>query len=99
MKVSGCASLPDDSRRQKAWDLLIVERNWDIMFSETVQVSRARLLAKAQEESGAWLNALLVPSVGTLLDTERFRVAIAFRVGAELGLRSPFLLLRRTDGW
>ena len=48
------------------------------------QVSRARLLATAQIESGAWLNALPVSSLGTLLDSESFRVAIAFRVGADV---------------
>ena len=45
------------------------------------KVSRARLLATAQKESWAWLNALPVSSLGTLLDSERFRVAIAPRVG------------------
>ena len=29
-RASGGASLPDDLRRQKAWDLPIVKRNWDI---------------------------------------------------------------------
>ena len=43
------------------------------------QVCRARLLATAQREreSGAWLSALPVSSLGTLLDSESFRVAIA----------------------
>ena len=49
------------------------------------QVSRARLLATAQRErAGAWLNALPVSSLGTLLDSESFRVAIALRVGADV---------------
>ena len=48
------------------------------------QVCRGRLLATAQRESGAWLNALPVSSLGTLLDSESFRVAIAFRVGADV---------------
>ena len=34
-----------------------------------------------QKKSGAWLNALLVSSLGTLLDSNSFRVAIALRVG------------------
>ena len=46
-------------------------------------MSRAKLLATAQKESGAWLNnALPVSSHGTLLDSESFSVAIALRVGA-----------------
>ena len=48
------------------------------------QASRARLLATAQKESGAWLNALQVSSLGTLLDSDCFRVAIALRVGVDV---------------
>ena len=82
--ASGGAPLPDDPSRQKAWDLPIVERNWENMLRVADQVSRARLLATAQRESGAWLNALQVSSLGTLLDSESFRVAIALRVGADV---------------
>ena len=82
--ISGGVSLPDELGRQKAWDLPIVKRDWDRMLSEADQVSRARLLATAQSESGAWFNALPVPSLGTLLDSESFRVAIALRVGADV---------------
>ena len=48
------------------------------------QVWRARLLATAQRESGAWLNALPVSSLGTLLDSESFRVVIALRAGGDV---------------
>ena len=41
------------------------------------QMSRTRLLATAQRESGAWLNALPVSSHGTLLDSKSFTVVIA----------------------
>ena len=34
------ASLPDDTKHHKAWDLPIVKRNWD-MLCEADQVSRA----------------------------------------------------------
>ena len=43
-KASGGAFLPDDTRRQKAWDLPIVKKNWDNMLLEADQVSRARLI-------------------------------------------------------
>ena len=82
--ASGGAALPDDPRRQKAWDLLIVKRNWDNMLHEADQVHGSRLLAMAQKESGTWLNALPVSSLGTLLYSESSRVAIAFRVGADV---------------
>ena len=54
------------------------------MLLEAGQVSRARLMATAQKERGDWLNALPVSSLGTLLDPESFRVAIALRVGADV---------------
>ena len=82
--ASGGAPLPDDPSRQKAWDLPIVERNWENMLRVADQVCWARLLTNAQRESGAWLNALPVSTLGTLLDSESFRVAIALRVGADV---------------
>ena len=82
--ASGGASMPDDPRRQKAWDLPIVKKNWDNMLLEADHVFRAGLMATAQKESEAWLNALPVSSLGTLLYPESFRVAIALRVGADV---------------
>ena len=82
--ASNGASLPDDPRRQKAWDLPIVKKNCDNMLLEADQLSRARLLATAQKESGAWLNALPVSSLGSLVDPESLRVVIALRVGADV---------------
>ena len=46
--ASGEAPLPDGPSRQKAWDLPIVEMNWEKMLRVADQVSRARLLATAQ---------------------------------------------------
>ena len=45
-----------------ACDLPIVKKKLDNMLCEVDQVSRARLLATAQKERGAWLNVLLVSS-------------------------------------
>ena len=39
------------------------------MLLEAYQVSRARLMATAQKQRWAWLNALPVSSLGTLLDS------------------------------
>ena len=49
-RASGGAPSSDDPSRQKAWDLPIVERNWEDMLRVADQVSRARLLATAQRE-------------------------------------------------
>ena len=46
------------------------------------QVGRARLLAARAEGSGAWLQALPIPAVGTLMDNETLRIAVALRVGS-----------------
>ena len=83
-EVSGGASFPDDPKRQKAFDFPIAKRNGDNMLLEADQESRARLMATAQKESGALLNALPVSSLGTLLDSESFRVVIALIVGADV---------------
>ena len=56
-------------------DLPIFKRIWDNMLRMTDRVSRT---------SGAWLNALLVSSLGTLLNFESFRLVIALRVGADV---------------
>ena len=61
---------------------LLFRKNQYNMLLGADQVSRARLMATAQKESVAWLNALPVSSLGTLLDSESFRVAIALSVGA-----------------
>ena len=50
--ASGGDFLPDDPRRQKAWDLPIVKKNWDNMLLEVDQVSRARLMATDRKREG-----------------------------------------------
>ena len=94
--ASGCASLSDDPRRQKAWGLPIDKKNWDNMLLEADQVSRTRLMATAQKESRAWLNALPVSSLGTLLDSE----ALGWPSFFEWALMFVFLLLAAAvGGW
>ena len=83
--ASGCALLPDDSSRQKAWNIPIVEINWENMLRGADCCCRGQIAGHGTErESGSWLNALPVSSLGTLLDSESFRVAIALRVGADV---------------
>ena len=54
------------------------------LFNSANQVTRARLLAAATKESRMWLHAVPVPSLGTQLDPESFRVAVTLRVGASV---------------
>ena len=83
-EASGGASLPDDARHKKAWDLPSVKKNWYNMLLEADQVSTPRLMATAQKERKTWLNALPLSSLRILLDPEIFRVAIALRVGTDV---------------
>ena len=53
----------------------------------------AVLLGTAQKESGAWLNALPVSLLGTLLESESFRVALA----ADVCIPHSCSCGRRTD--
>ena len=47
-------------------------------------VSRARLLAAATKESGAWLHALPVSSLGLRMDDDSLRIAVGLRLGAPI---------------
>ena len=56
----------------------------DKMLAEADQVGRARLLAAGCRESGVWLGAVPVSSLGTQLDPEVIRIGIALRLGAKV---------------
>ena len=71
-----------DRGRQRTWDGPQFEAAAARLLDGADQISRARLLAAACGESGSWLHALPTPSLGTLLDPDSFRVAVALRVGA-----------------
>ena len=78
---------PDVSRQryQRDWDRAAAEAIGRQLLDDcTTDVDRARLRAAAQPHSGAWLNAFPAASVGTLLDPDTLRTAVALRVGAEV---------------
>ncbi len=62
--------------RQKLWD----EAGYRVWTSQLLEEARdgacrARLLASASKESGAWLHALPVTSLGLRLDDDSVRIA------------------------
>ena len=70
--------------KQREWDLPAATITMKKLVVAADQVARARLLAAACRGSGAWLNAIPVPSLGTELDPDVLRVAVALRVGSRI---------------
>ena len=69
---------------QKAWDAPRAEIVQKSLLGRADQFSRARLLASAQAESGSWVSAIPVPSLGTQLSPGELRIAIALRTGSKV---------------
>ena len=77
--------LPTSRNRQKSWDKPKVDHLYDTLLSRcNDQVEKSRLLAAASRESGAWLNALPISSLGLRMTNDTIRIAIGLRIGAPL---------------
>ena len=69
--------------RQKGWELAGTTTTANRLLSEAADdAERARLLAVAAPESGAWLRALLVSALGLRMDDDTARIAVGLRLGA-----------------
>ena len=75
---------PNTRSKQREWDEPACKKIMQDLLNSVDQVGRARLLASRAEGSGAWLQALPIPAVGTLLDNDTLRIAVALRVGAQI---------------
>ena len=76
--------VPVHESSQKEWDVPRAQFIMKSLLDGADQVGRARLLSASRRETGVWLNAIPIPSLGTQLTPEVLRVAIALRVGAKV---------------
>ena len=68
---------------QKGWELAGTTTTANRLLSEAADdAERARLLAVAAPESGAWLRALPVSALGLRMDDNTVRIAVGLRLGA-----------------
>ena len=95
--ASDGAPLSNNPSRQKAWGLPIVKKNWDNMLREADQVSRARLLAIAQKEIGAWAQCF---AGFVAWDTTGLRELLTLPLPLEWALMFVFhILASAAGGW
>ena len=77
--------VPSTPSLQKAWDKPRVDCLFDAILSACGdQESRARLSAASSKESGAWLNAPPISSLGLRMPNDAVRIAVGLRVGAPI---------------
>ncbi|XP_063389112.1 uncharacterized protein LOC134674887 [Cydia fagiglandana] len=75
---------PDNLVAQRAWDDILCKLAFSELQSGASGADLARLMAVSRPESGAWLHALPSPHLGTLLDNDSLRIAVALRLGCKV---------------
>ncbi|XP_047996131.1 uncharacterized protein LOC125233995 [Leguminivora glycinivorella] len=80
----GGGDQPENPIVQRGWDDMLCKKTVANMLEGAVGSNLARLKAASRVESGAWLHALPSPSLGTLLDNDSLRIAVALRLGCKV---------------
>ena len=84
----GCQEQPPTdaaAHHQKTWDTIRVSSIADTLFTDSSNpMHKARFLAASCKESGAWLNALPVISLGLHMDNATMRISMGLRLGLPL---------------
>ena len=79
-------AVPTPTSSKKDWDRSRIDILFDTICTSCSDVeSEARLPAAGSVESGAWLNAPPVSSLGLRMSDEAIRIAVGLRAGAPLG--------------
>ncbi|KAI5639573.1 hypothetical protein NE865_07939 [Phthorimaea operculella] len=73
--------LPSKPESQRAWDDLSCKFSLSELSESLTGADVAHIKAVTCPESGAWLQALPSPQLGTLLDNDTLRIAVALRLG------------------
>ena len=73
-----------DKNKQAGWDLPRLTKRMTTLLDDADVIAKARLLASSTKESGSWLHALPLSSVGNHLDDAALKVAVALRLGAKI---------------
>ena len=76
---------PDQPQIQRSWDKILTKQQMDSLFNcYTSSVDHARFLALQTPEAGSWLHAIPSSTIGTLLENQSFKIAIALRLGCKI---------------
>ena len=71
---------PSQLTQQHAWDSVLVETDYEsLLENAATSLEKARLLAVAHHDSGAWLNAFPISALGLHLDDSE--IVISLRLG------------------
>ena len=74
-----------EQKSQRAWDTLRVMATIDDLLNNAVDArSHARILAATSKETGAWLQAFPLSSIGLRMDDNTVQIATGLRLGFPL---------------